>query len=248
MDERKLRGLLQRYRSGKLAEDALLRELRDLPFGELGDAKVDHHRALRCGFPEVIYSRGKTVAQIVRIAREILRHGSDLLATRATPETYRAIRKIDRRAVWHDSARCVTIGGRPPKGKGYVLIVSAGTADVPVAEEGRVTAEMLGARVRTLYDVGVAGIHRLLGHRRLVMDASVIVCVAGMEGALASVIGGLVRRPVIAVPTSVGYGANFEGLATLLAMLNSCASGVTTVNIDNGFGAGYSAALIARED
>ncbi len=245
MDERKLRGLLQRFRSGKLAEDALLRELRGLPFGELDFAKVDHHRALRCGFPEVIYCRGKTTAQVVGIAREILRHGSPLLATRATPEVHRAIRKIDRRATWHEAARCITIGGLPARGKGYVLIVSAGTADIPVAEEARVTAEALGAPVRTLYDVGVAGLHRLLGHRTLVMEARVIVCVAGMEGALASVIGGLVRRPVIAVPTSVGYGANFEGLATLLAMLNSCASGVTTVNIDNGFGAGYSAALIA---
>lgn len=246
MDERKLRGLLQRFRTGKLPEDALLRELRGLPFGELEFAKVDHHRALRCGFPEVIYCRGKTGPQIVRIAREILRHGSDLLATRATPEIHRAVRRIDKRARWHEAARCITIGGIPATGKGYVLVVSAGTADIPVAEEARVTAEMLGARVRTLYDVGVAGIHRLLGHRSLVMEAKVIVCVAGMEGALASVIGGLVRRPVIAVPTSVGYGANFEGLATLLAMLNSCASGVTTVNIDNGFGAGYSAALIAR--
>lgn len=248
MDEAKLRTLLKRYRAGKIEEDALLRELRGLPFTELDFAKVDHHRALRCGFPEVIFCRRKTVPQIAKISREILRHGSDLLATRATPEIHRAIRKVDRRAVWHDAARCVTIGGLASKGKGYVLIVSAGTADIPVAEEARVTATMLGANVKTLYDVGVAGIHRLLGHRRLVMDAKVVVCVAGMEGALASVIGGLVRRPVIAVPTSVGYGANFEGLATLLAMLNSCASGVTTVNIDNGFGAGYSAALIARDE
>ena len=246
MDERKLRTLLKRFRSGTLEEDALLRELRGLPFGELDFAKVDHHRALRCGFPEVIFCRRKTVPQIATIAREILKHGSDLLATRATPEIHRAIRKVDRRAKWHEAARCVTVGGRAPEGEGYALVVSAGTADIPVAEEARVTAEMLGARVKTLYDVGVAGIHRLLGHRDVVMDAKVVVCVAGMEGALASVIGGLVRRPVIAVPTSVGYGANFEGLATLLAMLNSCASGVTTVNIDNGFGAGYSAALIAR--
>jgi NCAIR mutase (PurE)-related protein len=247
MDERKLRTLLQKFRDGKIEEDALLRELRGLPFGELDFAKVDHHRAIRCGFPEVIFCRRKTTPQIVKIAKEILLHGSDLLATRATPEIHRAIRKADRRAVWHEAARCVTIGGLKPEGKGYVLVVSAGTADIPVAEEARVTAEMLGARVRTLYDVGVAGIHRLLGHREVVMEARVVVCVAGMEGALASVIGGLVRRPVIAVPTSVGYGANFEGLATLLAMLNSCASGVTTVNIDNGFGAGYSAALIARD-
>lgn len=248
MDERKLRTLLDRFRTGKIGEDALLRELRGLPFQELDFAKVDHHRALRCGFPEVIFSRGKSVPQVAGIAKAILARGSDLLATRATREIHRAIRKIDRRALWHEQARCVTVGGVPPAGKGYVLVISAGTADIPVAEEARVTAEALGARVRTLFDVGVAGIHRLLSHRQLIMDAKVVVVVAGMEGALASVVGGLVRRPVIAVPTSVGYGANFEGLATLLAMLNSCAAGVTTVNIDNGFGAGYTAALIARGD
>jgi len=224
-----------------------MRELRDLPFRELGFATVDHHRALRCGFPEVIYCRGKTTAQIVAIAREILARDSDLLATRATPEIHKAIRKVERRATWHEAARCVTVGGRPPGGRGYVLVISAGTADIPVAEEARVTAEAMGARVRTLYDVGVAGLHRLLAHRSLIMDARVLVVVAGMEGALPSVVGGLVRRPVIAVPTSVGYGANFEGLAPLLGMLNSCASGVTAVNIDNGFSAGYTAALIARE-
>jgi NCAIR mutase (PurE)-related protein len=248
MDERKLKSLLRRFRGGTLKEEGLLRELRGLPFQDLDFATLDHHRALRCGFPEVVYCRGKTLPQIVAIAREILGHGADLLATRATASIHRAIRKADRRAVWHEAARCVTVGGVPPKGKGYVLVVSAGTADIPVAEEARVTAEMLGARVRTLYDVGVAGLHRLLARRDLVMDARVVVCVAGMEGALPSVIGGLVRRPVIAVPTSVGYGANFEGLAPLLAMLNSCAAGVTTVNIDNGFGAGYSAALMARDE
>jgi NCAIR mutase (PurE)-related protein len=246
MDERKLRDLLARFRSRKIGEDALLRELRGLPFQELDFAKVDHHRELRCGFPEVILCRGKTIAQIAKIAKAILVRGSDLLATRATPDVHKAVRKIDRRAKWHEQARCVTVGGRRGPGKGYVLVVSAGTADIPVAEEARVTAEMLGAEVRTLFDVGVAGIHRLLAHREVVMDAKVVVVVAGMEGALASVVGGLVRRPVIAVPTSVGYGANFEGLAPLLAMLNSCAAGVTTVNIDNGFGAGYTAALIAR--
>ncbi len=246
MDEPRLRSLLRRFRSGRLEEDALLRELRELPFQELEFAKVDHHRALRCGFPEVIYCKSKTIPQIVRIAKEILSHGSDLLATRATKEIFRAVRKAERRAVWHERARCITVGGLPPAGEGYVLVVSAGTADIPVAEEARVTAETLGARVETLYDVGVAGLHRLLSHRRRVMEARVLICVAGMEGALASVIGGLVRRPVIAVPTSVGYGANFEGLATLLAMLNSCASGVTVVNIDNGFGAGYAAALMLR--
>ncbi len=246
MDERRLKGILDRYRRGKMSQDALLRELRGLPFQELEFAKVDHHRALRCGFPEVVLCRGKTVPQMTRIAREILKRGSDFLATRATREAFRALRKVDRRMVWHEAARCVTVGGRAPSGQGYVLVVSAGTADIPVAEEARVTAEMLGARVRTLYDVGVAGLHRLLSHRELVMGARALVVVAGMEGALASVVGGLVRRPVVAVPTSVGYGANFEGLAPLLTMINSCAAGVTVVNIDNGFGAGYAAALMVR--
>jgi NCAIR mutase (PurE)-related protein len=246
MDERRLRGLLRRFKEGKLEEDAFLREMRELPFTDLEFAKVDHHRALRCGFPEVIYGRRKTVAQVAAIAKAVLSRGGDLLATRATPEMYRAVRKIDRRARWHPAARCITVGGRKPEGDGYVLVAAAGTADLPVAEEARVTAETLGASVRILYDVGVAGLHRLLKSRRLVMEARVVICVAGMEGALASVVGGLVRRPVIAVPTSAGYGANFEGLATLLAMLNSCASGVTVVNIDNGFGAGYSAALMLR--
>lgn len=246
MDERRLKSLLERYRRGTLPQDELLRALRELPFEDLEYAKVDHHRALRCGFPEVVFCRGKILGHVVGIARGILRRKSGLLATRATPQIHRAVRKLDRRAVWHELARCVTVGGRRPSHEGYALVVSAGTADIPVAEEARVTAEALGTRVKTIYDVGVAGLHRLLAHRRTVMEAKVVVVVAGMEGALASVIGGLVRRPVIAVPTSVGYGASFDGLAALLAMLNSCASGVTTVNIDNGFGAGYSASLIAQ--
>lgn len=248
MDERRLRDLLRRYRRGRCGEETVLRELRVAPFQELEFAKVDHHRALRCGFPEVIFCRGKTPAQVGRIAREILRRGDDLLCTLADAEIFRRIRALDRRARWHETARCVTVGGRPPSGKGYVLVVSAGTADQRVAEEARVTAEMLGARVRTLYDAGVSGLHRLFSQARVVMEARVLVVVAGMEGALPSVVGGLVRRPVIAVPTSVGYGAHLGGLAPLLAMLNSCAAGVTVVNIDNGFGAGYAAALIARGD
>ena len=246
MDEKRLRDLLDRHRRGRMGTGAVLKELRGAPFQELEFAKIDHHRAIRCGFPEVIFCRGKTLPQVERIAREILKRSDDLLATLATAEIYRRLRKIDRRARWHEAARCVTVGGRPPSGMGYILVVCAGTADVPVAEEARVTAEMLGARVKTLYDAGVAGLHRLLSHRDLVMGASVLVVAAGMEGALASVVGGLVRRPVIAVPTSVGYGASFHGLAALLTMLNSCAAGVTVVNIDNGFGAGYAAALIAR--
>ena len=246
MDERALKVLLDRYRAGKLGQDVLLRKLRELPFSDLDFAKVDHHRALRCGFPEVILCLGKKTSQVAKIAREILKQGDALLATRATPEIHKAIRRVNRRAKWHEAARCVTVGGLKPSGGGYVLVISAGTSDLPVAEEARVTAEVMGAEVRSLHDVGVAGVHRLLKHRALIMNAGACVVVAGMEGALPSVVGGLVRRPVIAVPTSVGYGASFDGLAALLGMVNSCAAGVTVVNIDNGFGGGYAAALIVR--
>ncbi len=244
MDESTLRRLVSELKSGKLRERDLIARLRDLPFRDLGFAKVDNHRALRCGLAEVILCDGKTPDRVARIAREILASGANLLATRATPEVFERIRAIEPKARWHEDARCVTVERRKtPLLKGSILIVTAGTSDIPVAEEARVTAEAMGARVRTLHDVGVAGIHRLLSHRKALDAADVLIVVAGMEGALASVVGGLVRRPVIAVPTSVGYGASFGGLAALLAMLNSCAAGVTVVNIDNGFGAGRAAAL-----
>jgi hypothetical protein len=208
------------------------------PFERLGFAHVDRDRSRRCGFPEVIYCPGKKPEQIRKIAKAI---GEPLLATRADVAAFEAIRSVAE-ATYHETARCVTVGRA--KGRGRVLIVCAGTSDIPVAEEARVTAWAMGAKVEALYDVGVAGLHRLMAHRKKLRGAGAIVVVAGMEGALASVVGGLVRRPVIAVPTSVGYGANFQGLAPLLTMLNSCAAGVTVVNIDNGFGAGYAAALI----
>ncbi len=255
MTEEKIRDLLKRVASRGLTVDAAVRELRHMPFQTLPDAKVDSHRALRCGFPEVIFCQGKRAADLTRIAKAILRGSDRLLATRADPAAFRAIRKVDRRAVYHERARCVTVETSAAKKRaaqayaGTILIVTAGTSDVPVAEEARVTAEIMGHRVETLYDAGVAGIHRLLGSATSIMEANVVVVVAGMEGALASVVGGMASAPVIAVPTSVGYGASFGGLAPLLTMLNSCAAGVAVVNIDNGFGAGYIAAVInSRRD
>jgi NCAIR mutase (PurE)-related protein len=245
MDERILKSWLRELRAQKLSTHDLITRLRDLPFRDLGFAKVDNHRALRCGLAEVIFCEGKTTDHVARISREILRHGSNLLATRATAEAFERIRAEEPKAVWHEEARCVTVDRKPPAPlKGLLLIVTGGTSDIPVAEEARVTAEAMGAKTRLIPDLGVAGIHRLLSQRKALDAASVLIVVAGMEGALASVIGGLVRRPVIAVPTSVGYGASFGGLAALLAMLNSCAAGITVVNIDNGFGAGRAASLM----
>ncbi len=247
MENANLRKVLQKLRDRKITVDDALGALPALPFQDLGFAKVDHHRALRCGFPEVILCEGKEPDDIKRIAAAILEAGGRLLATRADPEAYRAIRAASEEAVYHERARLVTVGEpEAPSGSGKILVVCAGTSDIPVAEEARITAEAMGCRVESLHDVGVAGIHRLLESTEAIQRASVIVVVAGMEGALASVVGGLSDRPVIAVPTSVGYGASFGGLAALLAMLNSCAAGVSVVNIDNGFGAGYSAALILR--
>ena len=222
--------------------------LRSMPFEDLGFARVDHHRTLRCGFPEVIFCTGKTEEQVAAIAERIVASGSDLLATRATPAMFEAVTSRCPSAKYHDSARAIVVQEDwQDLGTGEVLVVSAGTSDIPVAEEAAVTARVLGNRVERLFDVGVAGIHRLLSHHETIMNASVLIVVAGMEGALPSVVGGMVSRPVIAVPTSVGYGASFNGLAALLAMLNSCASGVTVVNIDGGFNAGYAAGLINRK-
>jgi NCAIR mutase (PurE)-related protein len=219
--------------------------LRELPFVEAPGVRVDLHRHLRCGHPEVIFCQRKTPAQIRGIAERLLRSGQRLLATRATPEAFEAIRCVDRRARFHEEARAVTVrNGDRRGGRRGILIVTAGTSDRPVAEEARVTAEWMGHRAEMIFDAGVAGIHRLLADTRRLQRARVLVVAAGMEGALPGVVGGLVARPVIAVPTSVGYGANFGGLSALLTMINSCAAGVSVVNIDNGFGAGYLAALI----
>lgn len=245
MDEYRLRRLLAQLAAGKIDIDRAVEELRSLPQRDLGFAMVDHHRKLRCGFPEVVYCPGKSPQDAVAIAVEILRRGDLLLMTRCDAETAARVRAEIADAEYHERARCLTVRRTPgAPARGMVAVVAAGTSDLPVAEEARVTATVMGARVETCYDVGVAGIHRLLDGLDLLRQARVLVVVAGMEGALPSVVGGLVDRPVIAVPTSVGYGASFGGLAALLGMLNSCAAGVGVVNIDNGFGAGYLAALI----
>ena len=248
MDRERLQQLMEQVRSGEVAPEEAVQQLRALPFEDLGFAKVDTHRELRTGFPEVIYCAGKTVDQVLRIAKRIAKRHGVALATRCTPDMYETVREAFPKVAWHEAARIMVIGKppRPSPRARPIAVVTGGTADAPVAEEAAVTAETMGCRVERIYDVGVAGLHRLLGHRDKLNKAKVIIVVAGMEGALPSVVGGLVSAPVIAVPTSVGYGASFQGLAALLTMLNSCAAGVVVVNIDNGFGAGYFAAVLVR--
>jgi hypothetical protein len=243
-----MRALLERVRDGALDLDVALDELRDLPFSDLGYAMVDHHRALRQGVPEVIFGERKTVEQIIGIARSVVEHGSPCLITRVDDDKARAVVEAFPDARWAQLARCVTIARSaiPKRGTAPVAVIAAGTSDLPVAEEACETLAALGRDVVRLYDVGVAGIHRLLMKRDVFANASVLIVVAGMEGALPSVVGGLTDRPVIAVPTSVGYGAALGGFTTLAAMLTSCSSGITVVNIDNGFGAAFAAARIDR--
>jgi NCAIR mutase (PurE)-related protein len=247
MDAASLRKLLQQVRAGKLSPDEAVARLRHMPFEDLGFAKIDHHRRLRAGMPEVIFSRGKTPAQVAQIFKRMAAQGGNILATKADPQHFRAVKKAMRKAEYRELAQAITLKqDHKNYGAGKVVVISAGTSDIPVAEEALVTAELMGNDVAHLYDVGVAGIHRLLLNKKVLEKARVIIVCAGMEGALPSVVGGLVRVPVIAVPTSVGYGAAFDGLAALLGMLNSCASNVSVVNIDNGFGAGYVASMINR--
>jgi len=242
-----IRQLFQQVRQGTLTPDEAVARLRHLPFEDLGFAKVDHHRALRAGMPEVILGEGKTAAQVAGIFARLAKHGGNVLATRASDKQFAAVKKKIRGAEYRELARAIVLQKDSTRyGKGMVAVVSAGTSDIPVAEEAVVTAEMMGNEVQYFYDVGVAGIHRLLANREALAKARVVIVCAGMEGALPSVVGGLVGVPVIAVPTSIGYGASFKGMAALLGMLNSCASNVSVVNIDNGFGAGYVASLINR--
>ena len=243
------RDLLEQVASGKLAPEKALDAIAFQPTESLDFASIDHHRALRQGFPEVIFGEGKTDDQIVSIAQRIMEHGNGVLATRVAPSAARAMQTAIAGAEWNALGRTVYVkGAKPPAtSKGTVLIVTAGTSDLPVAEEAAVTAGAAGCNVGRLTDVGVAGIHRILSKQTVLTDASVVIVVAGMDGALPSVVGGLVRVPVIAVPTSVGYGASFQGIAALLTMLNSCASGITVVNIDNGFGAAMAAARILQD-
>jgi pyridinium-3,5-biscarboxylic acid mononucleotide synthase len=254
MDQREILKLLNSVKSGTLSPESAVQRLKHLPFEDLGFAKVDHHRALRQGYAEVIFGKGKTPAQVAEIVRAMLRHKEarqNILVTRADAKMFAAVRRsnsaLRRTATFHPLSGVITVErSREISGKGTIFVVSAGTSDIPVAEEALLTARMMGNRVEHLYDVGVAGIHRLLEHREKLTEARVIVCVAGMEGALPSVVGGLVAVPVIAVPTSTGYGASFGGVAALLGMLNSCASNVTVVNINNGFGAACVASCINR--
>ena len=247
MGEKELKSLLDAVREGKLYPDDAISQLRGLPFEDLGFAKVDHHRKLRVGFPEVIFGPGKAPEHLAEIFVTLAKKGNNVLATRVTPEQFAAIETRVPLAKYEQQARAAVLRQSSEKqGKGTIAVISAGTSDMPVAEEAVVTAELMGNDVQRIYDVGVAGLHRLLAHREALSSARVLIVCAGMEGALPSVVGGLVGAPVIAVPTSVGYGAAFGGIAALLGMVNSCASNVTVVNIDNGFGAAYVASLINR--
>ena len=247
MNAESIRKLFQDVRSGRLTPDDAVARLQHMPFEDLGFAKVDHHRALRNGMPEVILGEGKTPAQVAGIFARLAKHGRNVLATRADARQFAAVKKKARAAEYRELGPAIVLQrDRARYGKGVIAVVSAGTSDIPVAEEAVVTAEVMGNEVQHFYDVGVAGIHRLLANREALTKARVVIVCAGMEGALPSVVGGLVGVPVIAVPTSIGYGASFKGMAALLGMLNSCASNVSVVNIDNGFGAGYVASLINR--
>ncbi|MEE9418862.1 MAG: nickel pincer cofactor biosynthesis protein LarB [Desulfatiglandaceae bacterium] len=248
MDQNSLRELLVCLSKGEITVEGCFEKLKALPFEDLGFACIDHHRTLRRGISEVIFGEGKEVSEIVGIMGQMLRHGDNVLVTRLSPEKAKEIRGKFPDSNYYERARVLTLirGDIEISGRGTVLIISAGTSDIPVAEEAAITARFMGNEVDTVYDVGISGLHRLLAHKERLMNSSVIVVVAGMEGALPSVVGGLVDKPVVAVPTSIGYGASFQGIAALLGMLNSCAAGVTVVNIDNGFGAGYAASVINR--
>jgi len=247
MNEKALKQLLESLRRGEISVEQAILQFRHMPFEDVGFARVDHHRAIRCGFPEVILCSGKTVEQVCLIFQRLAKGGGNVLATRAGKDVYQAVAAEFPAAEYHDLARAITLRQTAaPEPVGHIAVVAAGTSDMPVAEEACVTAEIMDQNVTTHYDVGVAGLHRLLAESQTLQQANVVVVAAGMEGALASVVGGLVAVPVIAVPTSVGYGASFGGLAALLSMLNSCASSVSVVNIDNGFAAGYIAAMINR--
>ncbi len=248
MDQNSLKELLGCLSKGETTVDECLERLKTLPFENLGFACIDHHRSLRRGVSEVIFGEGKKVSEITGIMKRMFENGDDILVTRLSTDKAEMVRKEFPDSTYHDRARVLTLIKNDIEitGKGKILVISAGTSDIPVAEEAAVTARFMGNEVDTLFDLGVSGLHRLLAHNERLINASVIVVAAGMEGALPSVVGGLVDKPVIAVPTSIGYGASFQGVAALLGMLNSCASGVTVVNIDNGFGAGYAASVINR--
>lgn len=247
MDSEDLKSLLCSIKSGSITVDEGVDKLKDLPFKDLGFAKIDNHREIRVGYPEVIYCAGKTVEQVKKIVEFMLETGNNILGTRASLDMYLAVKEICTYAEYNDMAKTIVVKRKERKiPDSYIAVVTGGTSDMAVAEEAAITADVLGNRVERIYDVGVAGIHRLFSNLDLIRGAKVVIVIAGMEGALASVVGGLVDKPIIAVPTSIGYGANFGGISALLSMLNSCASGVSVVNIDNGFGAAYVASMINR--
>ncbi len=247
MDKEKLIRLLEHYKKGKISLEKALRELKEMPFEDIGFAKLDHHRALRQGFPEAVFCQGKTKEQIKKIFLSLKKKNNNVLLTRADISVYEYLKKYEPSLKYSPEARLVFFEKKKQEKKGLVFVICGGTADIPVAEEAAITAEVTGSKVERAYDVGVAGIHRLLAYKDKIFDAKCIIAVAGMEGALPSVVAGIAACPVIAVPTSVGYGANFGGIAPLLTMLNSCSSNVAVVNIDNGFGAGYIASMINKK-
>ncbi|HDM67122.1 MAG TPA: nickel pincer cofactor biosynthesis protein LarB [Thermoplasmatales archaeon] len=244
---RDIRKLLEEYKAGKTTLDEVLEEIRKLPYSDLGYAKVDTHRTIRKGFPETIFCVGKTIEQILGILEKLLQHNNNILLTKANREIYEAVKKHYPDAEYNEVAKTIVFERKKIEPIGRILIVTAGTSDIPVAEEAAVTIKLMGCDVEKIYDVGAAGVHRLLDILEKLSEVSVVIVVAGMDGVLPSIVGGLTSKPVIAVPTSIGYGASFQGLSALLTMLNSCAEGVVVVNIDNGFGAGYFASLITRE-
>lgn len=248
MDMDSLRNVLEEFHASRLSLEETLTTLKRLPYEDLDFVKIDHHRMLRQGFPEVIFCQGKTVLQVATIMEQLAMHNPNVLATRATPEMYGAVKSLVPEAEYYEMANLIVVkrDHTPPDDKRIILIMTAGTSDIPAAEEAAITAEVMGNKVQRIYDVGVAGIHRLFAQQESIQQANVIIVAAGMEGALVSVVGGMVNKPVIALPTSIGYGASFSGLAALLGMLNSCAAGVSVVNIDNGFGAGRLASIINK--
>jgi NCAIR mutase (PurE)-related protein len=247
MNVKEIEKLLKDVKNGKATVDEALEILKDFPYTDLGFAKLDHHRELRTGYPEIVYCAGKSVDQVKEIFRVMTAKENNIIGTRASEEMYKAVKKISPDAVFYPVARIISVSKKKQEApKTSIAIITAGTSDIPVAEEAAVTAELLGNNILRIYDAGVAGIHRLVDKLPAIRSCRVIIVIAGMEGALASVVGGLVDKPVIAVPTSVGYGANFGGISALLAMLTSCSTGVTVVNIDNGFGAGFSASMINK--
>jgi len=247
MTGKEVEKLLNEVKKGKTSVEKAMEVLKSFPFTDLGYARIDHHREMRTGYPEIVYCAGKTISQVSGIFKVMIENENSIIGTRATLEMYNAVKKITAKAVYHNEARIISIQKKKPEApKTKIAVITAGTSDIPVAEEAAVTAELLGNSVERIYDAGVAGIHRLVDKLPEIRKCRVVIVIAGMEGALASVVGGLVDIPVIAVPTSVGYGANFGGISALLAMLTSCSSGITVVNIDNGFGAGFSASMINR--